>query len=247
VIDSAQTALLFSVLLSLPEFDMDNKPAISKLIYTTLPPVDDLRASTETCNEPRYEHRYAWNVAWYEHGYEPRYKAWNVAWYAWSDYWFEDRYKTILYLLSIALNTLYKLWRFVNQLFNCLYSIFSFEWPDGHRFLSTTMPWNIPPSLVVLWGVCWMFAPYGQGVYDSTQTGEGFIDINLLLGKPYGDHSFESSRGSKLICSISIVDSYDFPLNYENSAFDNSFDCVDIPGAWSSASISNPVLQGMTT
>jgi len=109
------------------------------------------------------------------------------------------------------------------------------------------MPWNIPPSLVVLWGVCWMFAPYGQEVYDSTQTGEGFIDINLLLGKPYGDHSFESSRGSKLICSISIVDSYDFPLHYENSAFDNSFDCVDIPGAWSSASISNPILQGMTT
>ncbi|KAI9715384.1 MAG: hypothetical protein M1812_006029 [Candelaria pacifica] len=32
-----------------------------------------------------------------------------------------------------------------------------FEWPSGRRPLSTTWPWNIKPSLVVLWGVCWMF------------------------------------------------------------------------------------------
>lgn len=31
------------------------------------------------------------------------------------------------------------------------------EWPSGQRPLSTTWPWNIRPSLVVLWGVCWMF------------------------------------------------------------------------------------------
>ena len=31
------------------------------------------------------------------------------------------------------------------------------EWPSGRRPLSTTWPWNIRPSLVVLWGVCWMF------------------------------------------------------------------------------------------
>ncbi|KAL9599576.1 MAG: hypothetical protein Q9219_003732 [cf. Caloplaca sp. 3 TL-2023] len=31
------------------------------------------------------------------------------------------------------------------------------EWPNGRRPLSTTWPWNIRPSLVVLWGVCWMF------------------------------------------------------------------------------------------
>ncbi|KAI9790958.1 MAG: hypothetical protein M1835_000608 [Candelina submexicana] len=34
------------------------------------------------------------------------------------------------------------------------------EWPSGRRPLSTTWPWNIKPSLVVLWGVCWMF--YGD-------------------------------------------------------------------------------------
>lgn len=31
------------------------------------------------------------------------------------------------------------------------------EWPSGRRPLSTTWPWNIKPSLVVLWGVCWKF------------------------------------------------------------------------------------------
>ncbi|KAK6441691.1 hypothetical protein LTR95_002082 [Oleoguttula sp. CCFEE 5521] len=32
-----------------------------------------------------------------------------------------------------------------------------FEYPDVRHPLSTTWPWNIKPSLVVLWGVCWMF------------------------------------------------------------------------------------------
>ena len=31
------------------------------------------------------------------------------------------------------------------------------EWPGGRPPLNSTMPWNIRPSLVVLWGVCWMF------------------------------------------------------------------------------------------
>ena len=31
------------------------------------------------------------------------------------------------------------------------------EWPNGRHPLSTTWPWNIKPSLLVLWGVCWMF------------------------------------------------------------------------------------------
>ncbi len=36
------------------------------------------------------------------------------------------------------------------------------EWPSGRRPLSTTWPWNIRPSLVILWGVCWMFFPPEQ-------------------------------------------------------------------------------------
>ena len=40
------------------------------------------------------------------------------------------------------------------------------EWPNGQRPLSTTWPWNVKPSLLVLWGVCWMF--YGP---NTTNTG----------------------------------------------------------------------------
>ena len=39
------------------------------------------------------------------------------------------------------------------------------EWPNGHRPLNTTWPWNVKPCLLVLWGVCWMF--YGR---SSTPT-----------------------------------------------------------------------------
>lgn len=36
-----------------------------------------------------------------------------------------------------------------------------FEWPGGRHPLNSTWPWaDVKPSLVVLWGVCWMF-------YDS--------------------------------------------------------------------------------
>ena len=31
------------------------------------------------------------------------------------------------------------------------------EWPNGQPPLNTTWPWNVKPSLVVIWGVCWMF------------------------------------------------------------------------------------------
>lgn len=34
-----------------------------------------------------------------------------------------------------------------------------FEWPGGQHPLNSTWPWaDVKPSIVVLWGVCWMFA-----------------------------------------------------------------------------------------
>ncbi|KAF5646026.1 hypothetical protein F52700_1975 [Fusarium sp. NRRL 52700] len=33
-----------------------------------------------------------------------------------------------------------------------------FEFPNNMRHVCTTMPWTILPALLVLWGVCWMFA-----------------------------------------------------------------------------------------
>ena len=45
------------------------------------------------------------------------------------------------------------------------------EWPNGERPLSTTWPWNIKPSLLVLWGVCWMFyGPSGHNTNTSRWT-----------------------------------------------------------------------------
>jgi hypothetical protein len=51
------------------------------------------------------------------------------------------------------------------------------EYAHRRRPLCTTMPWNIWPALVVLWGVCWMF--YGSPqITDSTW-------MDLGLGKPH--------------------------------------------------------------
>jgi hypothetical protein len=44
-------------------------------------------------------------------------------------------------------------WQLSRTIFQKWYS----EWPNGQRPLNTTWPWNVRPSLVVLWGVCWMF------------------------------------------------------------------------------------------
>lgn len=44
------------------------------------------------------------------------------------------------------------------------------EWPNGQRPLSTTWPWNIKPSLLVLWGVCWMFYGLSGNTGDSGNT-----------------------------------------------------------------------------
>lgn len=52
------------------------------------------------------------------------------------------------------------------------------EWPSGRRPLSTTWPWNIKPSLIVLWGVCWMF--YANG--DSTRDGDQADRFHPILG-----------------------------------------------------------------
>ena len=42
------------------------------------------------------------------------------------------------------------------------------EWPNSQRPLSTTWPWNVKPSLLVLWGVCWMF--YGSSAYNNSNS-----------------------------------------------------------------------------
>jgi hypothetical protein len=68
------------------------------------------------------------------------------------------------------------------------------EWPSGERPLSTTFPWNIRPSLVVLWGVCWMFFPQNHynkisaaGILDSPGFREAWMH-NLDSTSPEGTY-----------------------------------------------------------
>ena len=46
------------------------------------------------------------------------------------------------------------------------------EWPNAQHPLNTTWPWNVKTTLLVLWGVCWMFyANGGAGApFNGSQT-----------------------------------------------------------------------------
>lgn len=70
------------------------------------------------------------------------------------------------------------------------------EWPNGHRPLSTTWPWNIKPSLLVLWGVCWMFyGPSGNNKGKTTRNPRGAASLGEDLGTgPSGSQSQPSRQ-----------------------------------------------------
>ena len=85
------------------------------------------------------------------------------------------------------------------------------EWPGGRRrALSTTWPWNVKTSLMVLWGVCWMFYespglnnsldPHLIDLFDERPTTIG--DYN-----PYPEEFLNGYAGiySKPYCSFSNV------------------------------------------
>ena len=59
------------------------------------------------------------------------------------------------------------------------------EWPNGQRPLSTTWPWNVKPSLLVLWGVCWMFYAfngYQESNFRTTRNQSGAAQGQDLSG-----------------------------------------------------------------
>lgn len=75
------------------------------------------------------------------------------------------------------------------------------EWPNSHRPLSTTWPWNIKPSLLVLWGVCWMFyGPTGSNKKRTTrnQRGAAPLSEDLRTG-PIGSQSQPSRQESRFL------------------------------------------------
>jgi hypothetical protein len=71
----------------------------------------------------------------------------------------------------------------LQRLLKILFSFCNFSLlPNRHRPPCSTMPWDILPALVILWGVCWMFYTpphksqsdqYNATPYTTTQTQEG--------------------------------------------------------------------------
>jgi hypothetical protein len=55
----------------------------------------------------------------------------------------------------------------------------SSEYPNRCRPPCTTMPWNIWPALVVLWGVCWMF--YTPLVTPQPDDASIYLDVDFDL------------------------------------------------------------------
>jgi hypothetical protein len=93
-----------------------------------------------------------------------------------------------------------RLWHSLESLALLLLSILRFllgcskfgGFQNRQRPKCTTMPWNIWPSLVVLWGVCWMFVNTPFVEFDATQFNSAFDDEQLPLFIP--SKTFPSTR-----------------------------------------------------
>lgn len=80
----------------------------------------------------------------------------------------DEERETRKWLLQLLLDLLERLAFLMLRLLHIrLYKSKSAEFPNRQRPLCTTMPWTIWPSLVVLWGVCWMFYDRDQ-LQDTT-------------------------------------------------------------------------------
>jgi hypothetical protein len=65
------------------------------------------------------------------------------------------------------------------------------EWPSGVRPLSTTWPWNIRPSLVILWGVCWQFWTREQSNEEQRSPAQQLIDESATWVPSFEEGGFE--------------------------------------------------------
>ncbi len=92
------------------------------------------------------------------------------------------------------------------------------EWPNGQRPLSTTWPWNVKPSLLVLWGVCWMF--YGSSGYNTRTTrnrrGTGPVSEDIRTGHVAEHHQPQPSQQHHLSAA------YEFPTHTDQAATPNN-------------------------
>lgn len=59
------------------------------------------------------------------------------------------------------------------------------EWPNDQPPLSTTWPWNVKPSLVVLWGVCWMFYNDNGNISWTDRDEQSRVAENIFRTGPW--------------------------------------------------------------
>jgi hypothetical protein len=99
---------------------------------------------------------------------------------SWSDF-----IQRVLTLIILVWQRLYE-----EIVFRCSYS----EFPQCRRPPCTTMPWSIWPSLMVLWGVCWMFP--ASHTPQGTLWGHPEFVLDPLLGlDAYTDAAYNPERG----------------------------------------------------
>lgn len=92
----------------------------------------------------------------------------------------------------LELEKITRLWRSLECLALLLLSILRFflgrnkfgGFQNRQRPRCTTMPWNIWPSLVVLWGVCWMFINTPSTEFDTACVNSVLDDERLSLFVP---------------------------------------------------------------
>lgn len=73
------------------------------------------------------------------------------------------------------------------------------EWPNGQRPLNTTWPWNVKPSLVVLWGVCWMFYGNDDNDFGATQKPRADPNQTFRIRQPSQDLRFMPNVSACLV------------------------------------------------
>lgn len=88
------------------------------------------------------------------------------------------------------------------------------EWPSGHRPLSTTWPWNIKTSLLVLWGVCWMFyGPSGNNNRRPTSNPRGAAESDQLSEDLRTGHLDSQSQPNAIQSIYSRQQRFDLFIN----------------------------------
>lgn len=94
-----------------------------------------------------------------------------------------------------------------------------FEWPGGHRPLNSTWPWaDVKPSLLVLWGVCWMFmTPNSRSIsqpprpaphhrhHQSTPIPSSFTPNRPYLGHTHGKLSIHYHHKPQVFVLFSFL------------------------------------------